>query len=60
MGYKDGPWTNLDGVFILSGEGINGSLLDALLALGQALVSDDRSVTGIFGLKITSQAWGTG
>jgi hypothetical protein len=35
-------WTNLDRVLVLAGEGVNGSLLDTLLALRQALVPKRR------------------
>lgn len=34
--------TNLDGVLVLTGEGVDGSLLDTLLALRQALVPGRR------------------
>lgn len=34
--------TNLDGVLVLTGEGVDGSLLDTLLALRQALVPKRR------------------
>jgi hypothetical protein len=35
-------WTNLDRVLVLTGEGVDGSLLDTLLALRQALVPRRR------------------
>jgi hypothetical protein len=35
-------WTNLDRVLVLTGEGVDGSLLNTLLALRQALVPGRR------------------
>lgn len=53
--------TDLHGVLILAGEGVDSALLDALLALGEALVpGSEFGLAGLFDGMLISRGNGEG